>query len=868
MAQLSYILERKPLKPQYGRYRRPDLELMTTFQLREICRREKIIHAVMDRMDKEELIRMIMRFRGQEESLLIKEYLAGGWERVGAFLKSARLVEKPHQLLVPARITVWRGLDTNWKDGFYLPNHKGLDGTNALVVGGDRRLCAIMNVEAVGSRLCFTRSRALECGEDITRNYAVYLLSRDSSDLVFRLYNGEPAATPLLEVYKVPILDFQVKEPQRIHLPLAIDFGTSNTAAGIYADAAYYEKVRDGIQPGQINPDAINYVEYLPDKTQDGPATPLLPTVVGVRSIQEDQVDWVFGREAQQLAKRSYIDQDFTVFYDIKRWIGDYEAVEELTDLSGNRKLVKRKEIMKAFLDYVIQEACQRFKCRFDMVYMSCPVKQKKRFIEFYQDVLSDYAVETADILDEGVSVLYHTISSLIDKENYLDGEPYRALIIDCGGGTTDLSSCIFSIKNLRVSYEIQIRSAYENGVTNFGGNNLTWRVMQLLKLLLANRLIPGSCRERSEIIASFEKDLYRLVDDYGTCAVYGLLDEEYGKAEDVIPTRFKNWEHRDRKDYYKVKNNFYFLFGLAEQVKKKFFSEQGLLSLTLTSDPEKGRKDGFVYADKWKLSLLQGTDLRAVKELPDLLVSIYEVQAVMKANVYGIVRQFLEQPYANDELQDYAIIKLTGQSCKIPQFRECLKEFIPGRMIQFSEPEKRKDGDYTLKLTCLDGAIRYIMDKKFGYAKVELIQEPPKFPYLLTGFTHTGREVTLIHSMSRARTEGSISRTLESTALQLMLKDVNEGERYRYSITCSPKEFRPVTYEGIAQKHRENVSQDDVDNIINGEVKYFVWADPDYWGFVVLPILREKDQLKMGEEQFIPFENDHWVTNYFDGMR
>ena len=92
--------------------------------------------------------------------------------------------------------------------------------------------------------------------------------------------------------------------------------------------------------------------------------------------------------------------------------------------------------------------------------------------------MLSDYAVETADILDEGVSVLYHTISSLIDKENYLDGESYRALIIDCGGGTTDLSSCIFSIKNLRVSYEIQIRSAYENGDTNFGGNNLTWRVM------------------------------------------------------------------------------------------------------------------------------------------------------------------------------------------------------------------------------------------------------------------------------------------------------------------------------------------------------------------------------------------------------
>lgn len=868
MAQLSYILERKPEKAQYGCYHRSDLELMTTFQLREICRREKIVHAVMDRMDKEELIRIIMRFRGQEEYLLIKEYLAGGEERVGGFLESTKLVEKPHQLSVPARIVVWKGLDTNWKDGFYLPYHKGLAGTNALIVGGCRRLCAIMNVEAIGDRLCFTRSRALECREDNARNYAVYLLSRESSDIVYRLYNGEPVATPLLEVYKVPILDFQVQEPQRVHLPLVIDFGTSNTAAGIYADTAYYEKVRDGIQSGQIKPDAINYVEYLPDKAQDGRTTPLLPTVAGVRSIRDGHVDWVFGREAQQLAKRSYIDEGFTVFYDIKRWVSDYETAEELTDLSGNRKLVKRKEIMKAFLDYVIQEACQRFKCRFDMVYMSCPVKQKKRFIEFYRDVLSDYAVETADILDEGVSVLYNTISGLIDKESYIDGEPYQALIIDCGGGTTDLSSCTFTIKNLRVSYEIQIRSAYENGDTNFGGNNLTWRVMELLKILLVNRLLPGTCRDRSEIIASFEKDLYRLVDDQGPAAAYRLLDEEYEKAETVIPTRFKNWEHRDRRDYYKVKNNFYFLFDLAEQVKKRFFSEQGLLALTLTSDPEKGSREGFVYADKWKLSLLQSAAMQAVKELPDLLVSIYEIQAVMKANIYGIVRQFLEQPYENDQLQDYAIIKLTGQSCKIPQFRDCLKEFIPGRMIQFSEPEKRKGGDYTLKLTCLDGAIRYIMDKKFGYAKVELVQEPPNFPYLLTGFTHTGREVTLIHSMSRVRTEGSISRTLESIALQLMLKDVDEGERYRYLITCNPKEFKPVTYAEIAQKHGENVSQDDVDSIINGEVKYFVWADPGYWGFVVLPILRENDQLEIGEEQFVPFENDHWVTNYFDGMR
>ncbi|WP_302778048.1 hypothetical protein [Anaerotruncus colihominis] len=54
------------------------------------------------------------------------------------------------------------------------------------------------------------------------------------------------------------------------------------------------------------------------------------------------------------------------------------------------------------------------------------------------------------------------------------------------------------------------------------------------------------------------------------------------------------------------------------------------------------------------------------------------------------------------------------------------------------------------------------------------------RWTYLLIDFTHVGREVILIHSMSRTRTESCISHTLESIALHLMLKDANEGERYR----------------------------------------------------------------------------------------
>ena len=57
------------------------------------------------------------------------------------------------------------------------------------------------------------------------------------------------------------------------------------------------------------------------------------------------------------------------------------------------------------------------------------------------------------------------------------------------GGGTTDLTSGRFRIENNRVSYIIDLETRYENGDTNLGGNNLTYRILQLLKLRLTEEL-------------------------------------------------------------------------------------------------------------------------------------------------------------------------------------------------------------------------------------------------------------------------------------------------------------------------------------------------------------------------------------------
>lgn len=78
----GYILNREGIKAEEEKrlYRLSDLELMTTHQLREICRREKIIQGMINPMDKEELVHVIMRYRGTKEQRLIRHEKNSGRE--------------------------------------------------------------------------------------------------------------------------------------------------------------------------------------------------------------------------------------------------------------------------------------------------------------------------------------------------------------------------------------------------------------------------------------------------------------------------------------------------------------------------------------------------------------------------------------------------------------------------------------------------------------------------------------------------------------------------------------------------------------------------------------------------------------------
>ncbi len=872
MDRYGYVLRQKDRENIEKRYHKAELELMTVFQLREICRKEKIIQGMIDPMDKEELIRTVLRFRGAEEFSLIQEADEEGLLALGRLLQKTKLrVRQDGNIKCSSKITVYEGRAIGFYDGLTLPYDTRLVGTNALAAGGDGTVCAVLNVVQKGGRtdcLYLTKAAGLPCRESNVKNYSLYCMGRRESDMLYEIYSGKREKYPeYLEVFRMPLLDFEVRKPIPLSMPLVIDFGTNSTAAGVYLDRQYFEKA--GLCDGErgLKENDVNHAVFY-DVCEDQKESVLLPSAAGVRSMEAGQPQYLFGYEAVHLAESSYIDEGFCVFYDIKRWAGDYEKEEEITDRQGRRGFVSRKDILRAYFEYVIKSVENQFKCEVSQVHILCPLKQKAQFGRLTARLLPEYAVEKQDMPDESAAVLYHSIGEMIQRGVWEDGREYKALMIHCGGGAGDLCSCSFRIWDERVSYRIEMCTAYENGYIDFGGNHITYRIMQLLKIVLVNRMKGGCLESEETILAKFDRDVFRYVDQYGTEEIYKELVENYEKAEQYIPTRFQEFENKSRADYYKVKNNFYFLFRLAEAIKKEFHDYGGTWKVVVTSRPAADGGAVLLAADKWKLSVRTDRGLETVKEFPEVCFHLREIELLLRADIYGCIHGFLEKMYQENMLEEYSMIKLIGQSCRMDMFRDALKEYVPGKMIRFGGGNGGGGRAYELKTACIDGALKYIRDKRYGFAEFHVKTQEPALPYCVAARTHSGEEVVLIHPLERDAASGMISRNMEDLTLRLSLKDSAGVERHQYVCEIFLSDFQEKKYDEIYKMYGEHILQADTDDIVENEVRFFVWARPEEWAFSAVPVYRRDERLYIGREEEFYFEDEAWVPDFFDGMR
>ena len=132
MDKYGYVLKQNNnVEKKDKRYYEADLLLMTTLQLKEICRKEKIIQGVINPMDKEELIRTILRFRGAEECYLIEKADEKGMEALERVFRETSLHEKhDRSLKCSSKIIVYEGTAIGIYDCLTLPYDEELKGTN------------------------------------------------------------------------------------------------------------------------------------------------------------------------------------------------------------------------------------------------------------------------------------------------------------------------------------------------------------------------------------------------------------------------------------------------------------------------------------------------------------------------------------------------------------------------------------------------------------------------------------------------------------------------------------------------------------------------------------------------------------------
>ena len=135
MSRYTYTLRTDRIEEPVHTYKRNDLEKMTMFHLREICRKEKLVVSSSQQDDKESLVRLIMRFRGQKEYRNIQTGCEGGLERLQEFFRDHEIqLTNRIAIRLPGTITLYHETGMNEMDNYQVQSEEKLYEGNLLLI--------------------------------------------------------------------------------------------------------------------------------------------------------------------------------------------------------------------------------------------------------------------------------------------------------------------------------------------------------------------------------------------------------------------------------------------------------------------------------------------------------------------------------------------------------------------------------------------------------------------------------------------------------------------------------------------------------------------------------------------------------------
>ena len=858
-----------------------ELRRKSYYEMYQIALKEKLIEVYLQNPTREELINILMKYRGVKANYTIASYKENGLANIQHLFdeKLSGRIHHENKIKIPHKIIYYKGLNLTREDNYKIQIPDGVGKGNIFLVNSNNYVCGIFHLEKdlVSKDLYYliSKDKMLRVDNLKSNKYSFIFLKEEDLKFTYKFYNmkknGNTASYPYkLNYYKVEIEDFEVRELEETNATLCIDFGTTNTALGTYLDSNYIKNVpTNDILNEKITLNAINYVKF---DDGDRKYREIFPTLAYVEEcFDKENIKFLFGYDAlKKLEMNDYV-MTGSLFYGLKNWVHNYKEEEKIVDEYGNTQYVKREKIIKAYLDYVVKRAEYQFKCKFKRIHASSPVKLKEQFLNLFEEIFTkdeknEYEIVKKNSMDEAIAVLYNTIENQIRKGKYEENEEYSALIIDCGGGTTDLAACKYRIENKKVFYYLDIKTSFENGDENFGGNNLTYRIMQYLKIVLATKYSNKKSIKIRNLIKYSDSVLYKAIDEYGVDKIFEKMDEMYKKCEKIIQTKYSKFENKMSDEYKKIKNNFYMLWEAAENLKKEFFTIDGRLRTRFDIEHNyDGENDLHITKLKtWKLHILNDGYFNTITTYPREIFTIKEIEKIVKIDIYGMLRKFLNTYYNEGALFDYSLIKLSGQSTKINTFQEVLKEFVPGKMIEYRELMAKDN--YDLKLNCLDGCIKYLNYKKFGHMEVSIKNEVPLVPYSVWTEKYNGEMVELIRTARKAQVMVNyIDKSSSAMEFKVYVHNA-EGEKKKELVYKNINEYDEKDAVEILFEYEGILTQNDTDTIQNEITRFFIYTDLNNWGFYIVPIKRTNDQLFLGKKKYFSYENNLNDISYFDG--
>ncbi|WP_058486175.1 hypothetical protein [Defluviitalea phaphyphila] len=311
-------------KPKNATYTREELNQLTTLQLREICRKEKIVIGVAYKLDREYIIETILKYRGKNPKNFINTYKQDKFEAlIEQYNSRLNFIEGTKDIQIPARIVLYKEINTTIYDKHIIKGKNLVEG-NVFLLNENKEICGILNCKKLQDKLYLVCNHKLlkeDLKVSLYKNYSLGFLDNRSSKYIYDFYyknSNQPYRK--LNVIVKPISELIILDTINTNTFLVIDFGTSNSAVGAYLDKNHVDDNKNlEWYQNSIDFNNINKVKFSNVLLPNQAMSEIIPTVVSIKDCSDpDNIVYRFGYDALKHARKNSYNTPQTVFYGIK----------------------------------------------------------------------------------------------------------------------------------------------------------------------------------------------------------------------------------------------------------------------------------------------------------------------------------------------------------------------------------------------------------------------------------------------------------------------------------------------------------------------------------------------------------------------